>query len=119
MKLGWLLLCFASLAFAAERDVSSPAAANFPGQPNPAEAERMILVGFADQSIDRKSTPMPLSSYRRRGDYLSSTWSRRTSTQIAEDYHLQKLAEWPMTAVGVQCVVYKVLTPARLRTRWS
>ncbi|WP_374089307.1 S8 family serine peptidase [Methylomicrobium lacus] len=110
MKLGWLLLCFASLSFAAEQGGVTPAASAFPEQFSPAEAERMILVGFADQSIERTSAPMPLSGYRRRGDYQSSTWSRRTSAQIAEDYHLQKLEEWPMTEVGVQCVVYKVLS---------
>ncbi|WP_024297098.1 S8 family peptidase [Methylomicrobium lacus] len=110
MKLGWLLLCFASLSFAAEQGGVDPAVSAFPEQFSPAEAERMILVGFSDQSIERTSAPMPLSGYRRRGDYQSSTWSRRTSAQIAEDYHLQKLEEWPMTEVGVQCVVYKVLS---------
>jgi subtilisin family serine protease len=109
MKIGWLLLCFVSLSFAAEQDSLSPTAAKVPEQLSSADAERMILVGFADQSIDRVSTPIPLSGYRRRGGYQSSTWSRRTSAQIAEDYHLQKLEEWPMTEVGVQCVVYKVL----------
>jgi subtilisin family serine protease len=106
IRLGWLLLCLASYAFAAEQNGQ---AADFPEHLSPAESERMILVGFSDQSIERVSAPMPLSGYRRRGDYQSSTWSRRISDQIAEDYHLQKVEEWPMTEVGVQCVVYKVL----------
>jgi hypothetical protein len=75
---------------------------------NPADAEHLLLVGFEDQSIGRPSIITSASSYRRRGSYQSSTWSKRISDQIAEDYHLQKLAEWPMTEVGVHCVVYRV-----------
>lgn len=74
----------------------------------PADADHLLLVGFEDQSIDRPSVITSASSYRRRGSYSSSTWSMRISDRIAEDYHLQKLAEWPMTAVGVHCVVYRV-----------
>ena len=28
--------------------------------------------------------------------------------QIAEDYHIQKLTEWPMSEIGVHCIVYQV-----------
>lgn len=80
---------------------------------NPATAERIILVGFPDQSFDRVQSAST-TSYRRRGDYQSSTWSQRISSQIADDYHLQKLTEWPMTEVGVHCVVYQVPAEASI-----
>ena len=71
-------------------------------------AGHLLLVGFTDRTINSlKSTASP-TSYRPRGGYRSSTWSERITNQLAEDYGLEKLSEWPMTAVGVHCVVYKV-----------
>ena len=75
---------------------------------NPANADRILLVGFTDRSIKRVQGASLSTSYRRRGSYQSSTWSKRITEQIAEDYHLQKMTEWPMTEVGVNCVVYRV-----------
>ena len=67
----------------------------------------MLLVGFEDQHINRIQNVT--SSYRRRGNsYQSSTWSKRITSQIAKDYHLQKLTEWPMTEVGIHCTVFLV-----------
>ncbi|MGH8560098.1 MAG: S8 family peptidase [Methylococcales bacterium] len=105
-----ILLLFSSSPAPAESSGINPDSTEFSALYNPADAEYLILVGFYDQSINRAQNPAPLSIYRRRGDYQSSTWSRRTSERIAEDYHLQKLTEWPMTEVGVQCVVYKAPT---------
>ncbi|MBK8816664.1 MAG: S8 family serine peptidase [Methylococcaceae bacterium] len=71
-------------------------------------ADRLLLVGFTDNTINSiKSTASP-TSYRQRGSYGSSTWSERITNDLAEDYGLEKLSEWPMTAVGVHCVVYRV-----------
>ncbi len=71
-------------------------------------ADRLLLVGFTDRTIDSlKNTASP-ASYRQRGSYGSSTWSERVTRQLAADYGLEKLSEWPMTAVGVHCVVYRV-----------
>lgn len=71
-------------------------------------AGRLLLVGFTDRTINSiKSTASP-TSYRQRGAYGSSTWSERVTNDLAEDYGLVKLSEWPMTAVGVHCVVYRV-----------
>ncbi|MEQ1544199.1 S8 family serine peptidase [Methyloglobulus sp.] len=71
-------------------------------------ADRLLLVTFSDNTINSiKGTASP-TSYRRRGDYRSSTWSERVANQLADDYGLEKLAEWPMSEVGAQCVVYKV-----------
>jgi subtilisin family serine protease len=78
---------------------------------DPALADHLLLIGFPDQSIDRVQSASS-TSYRRRGGYQSSGWSRRVTQQIAEDYHIQKLTEWPMSEVGVHCVVYQVPTGA-------
>lgn len=69
-------------------------------------ADRILLVGFKDKSINR--IPATATAYRHRGHYQSSTWSQAVTGQIAKDYHLQKLTEWPMTEVDVHCVVYQV-----------
>jgi len=74
----------------------------------PNNADHILMIGFPDQSINRVDITLTASTYRRRGSYQSSTWSRRITTQIAEDYHLKKLTEWPMTEVSVHCAVYQV-----------
>ncbi len=73
---------------------------------NKNNADHLLLVAFKDASIKRM--PNTATGYRQRGSYSSSTWSEEVSEQIAHDYHLQKLTEWPMTEVGVHCVVYQV-----------
>lgn len=75
-------------------------------------ADRLLLVGFTDRTIGSlKNTASP-TSYRQRGSYGNSTWSERVTNQLADDYNLEKLSEWPMTAVGVHCVVYRVANNA-------
>lgn len=69
--------------------------------------DHLLLIGFPDRSMDRVQAASS-TSYRRRGGYQSSGWSQRMSQQIAEDYHIQKLTEWPMTEVGVHCAVFRV-----------
>jgi subtilisin family serine protease len=77
-------------------------------------ADRLLLVAFSDNTINSlKGTASP-TSYRQRGDYQSSTWSERVTNRLAEDYGLEKLSEWPMTEVGVHCVVYRVADKAAL-----
>lgn len=71
-------------------------------------ADHILLIGFDDQHINRVQSVSPTTIYRRRGDYQSSTWSKRISTQIKDQYGLQKLTEWPMTEIGVHCAVYLV-----------
>lgn len=79
-------------------------------------ADRLLMVGFSDNSINSlKGTASPLS-YRNRGGYRSSTWSERVTNQLADDYGLEKLAEWPMTEVGVHCVVYRIPDKSALST---
>ncbi|WP_394753981.1 S8 family peptidase [Crenothrix sp.] len=69
-------------------------------------ADHLLLIAFKDQSINRIQSTA--TAYIKRGDYASSTWSQRISDDIAADYHIQKITEWPMTAVGVHCIVYQV-----------
>jgi subtilisin family serine protease len=79
-------------------------------------ADRLLLVAFSDNTINSvKGTASP-TSYRQRGDYQSSTWSERITNQLARDYHLEKLTEWPMTEVGVHCAVYRVADKTSLAT---
>jgi subtilisin family serine protease len=113
MKAYWLLSLMVLLAF------SSPTksggfnldAAALSTVLDPAVADHLLLIGFPDQSINRVQSASS-TSYRRRGGYQSSGWSQRITQQIAEDYHIQKLTEWPMSEVGVHCVVYQVPTGA-------
>lgn len=110
----WPLLLLLLLLLLSLTSVASDSSDGDLGTPDlsslfdPADAGHLLLVGFHDQYIGRAPTITSTSTYRRRGAYQSSTWSKRISDQIADDYHLQKLAEWPMTEVGVHCVVYRV-----------
>jgi subtilisin family serine protease len=69
---------------------------------------QLVLVAFPDQAIKRVETSPASTFYRRRGTYQSSSWSQRITSQIAEDYHLIKVTEWPMTEISAHCVVYQV-----------
>jgi subtilisin family serine protease len=76
---------------------------------NQKNAGQLLLVGFTDRSINSLKSSASPTSYRPRGGYKSSTWSERVTDDLADDYGLEKMAEWPMTAVDVHCVVYRVL----------
>jgi len=109
MKAHWLLSLIFLLAISAPSksgDFNSDAA-ELSAVLNPAVADHLLLIGFPDQSINRVQSASS-TSYRRRGGYQSSGWSQRITQQIAEEYHIQKLTEWPMSEVGVHCVVYQV-----------
>lgn len=75
---------------------------------NPNGQDQIILVVFGDQNINRVHSGSPTAFYRKRGEYKGSTWSKRVTEDILEDYSLQYLADWPMTEVGAHCVVYRV-----------
>lgn len=75
---------------------------------NPKNSDRLLLVAFSDNTINSiKNTASP-TSYRQRGRYQSSSWSERVTSQLADDYGLEKLTEWPMTEVDAHCVVYRL-----------
>lgn len=71
-------------------------------------AGRLIVVAFPDQSMRRTEIMTGSPAYRRRGDYQGSTWSRRIIGQIAADYDLEMLSQWPMTAISLHCAVYRI-----------
>lgn len=73
------------------------------------DAERMLLVAFTDRSINGLKTNASPISYRQRGQYgNSTTWSSRITDDLADDYKLEKMREWPMTELGMHCVVYRL-----------
>jgi hypothetical protein len=74
-----------------------------------AEAERRILVTFTDRSIGRVALGDPGLSYRQRGGrYQTSTYSRELANALSRDYGLTMITDWPVTTVGVHCVVFEV-----------
>lgn len=72
------------------------------------QAERIILVTYADKHINRIPIGVANQSYRRRDDYSSSTWSKKVASRIEADYKLKILSQWPIKEIGEHCVVYLV-----------
>jgi len=72
------------------------------------QADRIILVTYADKHINRIPIGAANQTYRRRGDYSSSTWSKRVAASIEEDYKIRILSQWPIREIGEHCVVYLV-----------
>ncbi|QSA97986.1 S8 family serine peptidase [Methylococcus sp. EFPC2] len=70
--------------------------------------DRRILVTFVDHSIGRVVPGGTQDRYLPRGPYASSSWSSRLAGELAERYRLRLVAEWPVTVLGVACVVYEV-----------
>lgn len=75
---------------------------------NSSPSTNQMLVTFQDERVDQVPVADPANGYRRRGDYQNSTWSQRIAAQLAEDYGLQFLAQWPINTLGIHCVVYQV-----------
>lgn len=71
-------------------------------------ADRQLLVTFVDRSINRRVVGNLQDSYRAPDQYSNSGWSQRFSAQIAERYHLQYLTQWPVSELGLSCVVYAI-----------
>lgn len=79
----------------------------------PAPAERRLLVTFEDRTIGRSLTANAQDSYVVNGaSYSNSDWSIRRARALAERHRIQMVAQWPVTELGVSCVVYEV--PASL-----
>ncbi len=77
--------------------------------------DRRLLVTFVDRTIDRKLPANTQEGYRSRGLYNNSGWSERVANQLADRYHLQYITQWPVTSMGVSCVVYDVPKDFQLR----
>ncbi|MEK7779053.1 MAG: S8 family serine peptidase, partial [Pseudomonadota bacterium] len=73
------------------------------------QADRIILVTYADSHINRISVgSISQQYYRRRGEYDSSTWSKRVASDIEREYQLKILSQWPIKEIGEHCVVYLI-----------
>jgi subtilisin family serine protease len=75
---------------------------------NKSAEERRLLVTFVDRTINRDLSVNPQDSYRTRGQYGNSAWSKRIAVDLANRHHIQFIAQWPVTTLGVSCVVYEV-----------
>jgi subtilisin family serine protease len=114
MKTYLLLAVFVLTVFSvpSESKTASDSKNEFNGLYDQKNADRLLLVAFTDNTIDNlKGTASP-TSYRQRGSYQSSTWSERVTNQLADDYGMEKLTEWPITEVGAHCVVYRLADKA-------
>ncbi len=70
--------------------------------------ERRLLVTFVDRSINRNLAANAQDQYQVSASYSNSGWSGRTAQRLAENYRLQFVAQWPVSELGVSCVVYLV-----------
>lgn len=70
-------------------------------------AKKTILVTFVDRTIIRRPIASLTSSYRS-NNYKNSTWSRNIAAKLAKDHQLKNRFEWPITELGIQCVVYEI-----------
>ena len=73
--------------------------------------ERRVLVTFLDQTVNRNLPGNAQDQYHNRGAYQNSSWSMGIAKQLADRYRLQIVAQWPMTELGVSCIVYEVPEP--------
>jgi len=75
---------------------------------DPAAAEQTLLVTFPDRGLNRVAVGSRSSRYAARGKYDNTTWAVRVARQIAADHKLEMITQWPVTELGVRCVVYYV-----------
>lgn len=108
IRIGLAVVLFCALSMQSFSDEINAEDIRLSALLNPADTERILLVGFSDSHIDRIQNAGTSTSYRRRGPYKGSTWSQRITSQIEEKYGLLKLSEWPMTEIGLHCAVYQV-----------
>lgn len=72
------------------------------------QLSHQLIVFYPDRSLVRRGFASANLDYGRDSDYRGSSWSIRRSTDLARDYHLHKLTEWPMERLGMHCVVYQI-----------
>jgi subtilisin family serine protease len=73
-----------------------------------APEDRRLVVAFVDRTINRALPGNALDGYRVRGQYSNSGWSERVARELVDRHHIELIAQWPVTALGVSCVVYEV-----------
>ncbi len=75
---------------------------------NHEQANNIILVTYGEKQANRIQVGTANQTYRRRGEYSSSTWSRKVASTIEADYKLTILSQWLISAINEYCVVYKI-----------
>ncbi len=71
-------------------------------------SSREILLTFDDRGLARTTNTGPGRYFRRGSAYQGTAWSRSRAADIADDYPVDTVLEWPIRALGVHCVVYRV-----------
>ncbi len=76
----------------------------------PTAAERRLLVTFEDRTIGRTVSANAQDGYGGSGAAYGSNsdWSTRVARTLAQRHRIQMVAQWPVTELGVSCVVYEV-----------
>ncbi|MGD0961530.1 MAG: S8 family serine peptidase [Methylomonas sp.] len=82
---------------------------------NPAAEQNRLLVTFADRGIARSVAGYALDNYPLNPRYRNSGWSERLAGELAERHQLQLISQWPITELGVSCVVYQIAEQSRLQ----
>lgn len=101
-RVGWLLAAAQLTACVTGPDFPALTTGSATGE------ERRLLVTFGDRSIGRDLPANPLDLYRPRGGYANSSWSLQKSQDLAARHGLRLVTAWPVTVLGVTCVVYEV-----------
>ncbi len=71
-------------------------------------SSREILLTFEDPGLVRTTNTGPGHYFRRGNAYSGTTWSRSLAADLARDYPVNTVLEWPIRALGVHCIVYRV-----------
>jgi subtilisin family serine protease len=116
MKLTTHLLCAClttGLVACAELPRTSDGSGAYRADVSQEESERRILIAFGDRTIARAPLGDAASTYRRRGQgYSTSTFSSHLVQDLADQYRLKRISDWPVTALGMHCVVFEVAAGA-------
>ncbi len=88
----------------------------YPLDPQTSVENRRLLVTFSDQSINRTINGNAQDNYKSPAQYLNSSWSHRQASALAERHHLKLITQWPMTELGLSCVVYEVADQEQLQS---
>lgn len=70
--------------------------------------DRRLLVTFADRSIARNLQGNQQDNYQVVEQYRNSSWGGRKANELADRHRLKLVIQWPVTELGVSCVLYEV-----------
>ncbi len=69
---------------------------------------RALLVTFHSGTNWTHTAGPKMTSYRVRGHYRESAWSRRQARRLAREHRLQTRADWLISEIDQYCVVYEI-----------